>query len=586
MIGRLFALWTDRRALYRVILVFGAIGVIEGLLFSLLVPLLDELLAPAPRLSQIIPWAVCGIALVLVHWALTVISTPVSFSASFSLGRQLQLRVGNRLIALPLGWFTADHKARVAREVTHSAPKVGGFVGQLAPRLITAVTTPLTVLVTVSFIDWHIGMILLAVLPLAWLVMRWNGRVARRTDEVLDRSEAELTGRTIELAQAQPVLRAAGRAREGSARMQEALDQQQLAYRSALRASIAPRLAYVGILLIVLTGAMATSAWLIWDGQLSAARGTALLVLVVLFMEPLGVVNDAYGGVQSVQVALGRVEDVLRAPVLPAPQGQGARIDGNDIEFDRVWFGYGAEPVLHDLSFRCPAGTTTALVGPSGSGKTTITRLIARFYDVTEGAIRIGGTDLRDVQPRDLMDHLAIVFQDVYLLDDTIEQNLRLAKPDATDDEMRTAARAARLDEVVRRLPDGWQTRVGEGGARLSGGERQRVSIARALLKDAPIVLLDEASAALDPENEALVQEALTALTADGHRTVIMIAHRLATLARADQFIVLDDGGVAECGAFLDLIESGGRFTAMWEQYTHSRDWRIKAAGAARTDRM
>ncbi|MET9970881.1 ATP-binding cassette domain-containing protein, partial [Streptomyces sp. NPDC006356] len=242
--------------------------------------------------------------------------------------------------------------------------------------------------------------------------------------------------------------------------------------------------------------------------------------------------------------------------------------------------GYGTEPVLRDVSFRCPTGSTTALVGPSGSGKTTVTRLIARFYDVTEGAIRIGGADLRDVQQDHLMDQLAIVFQDVYLLDDTIEENVRLAKPDASSDEVRAAARAARLDEVVGRLPDGWRTRVGEGGARLSGGERQRVSIARALLKDAPIVLLDEASAALDAENEALVQEALAALTADGRRTVIMIAHRLATLARADQFVVLDDGAVAECGSFLDLIESGGRLTAMWEQYGRMRDWRVKAAGA------
>lgn len=584
MIRRLLALWPDRQALYRVTLVFGALGVIEGLLHSLLVPALGELLGPSPQLGQITPWAVCGGVLIVAHWALTVVSTPVSFGASFSLSRQLQLRLGSRLLTLPLGWFTADHKARVAREVTHSAAKVGGFVGQLAPRLITAVATPLTVLITVSFIDWHVAVVLLAVLPLAWLVMRWNGRVARRTDEVLDRAEGELTGRTIELAQAQPVLRAAGRAREGSARMQEALERQQLAYRSALRASIAPRLAYVGILLVVLTAAMAISAWLVLDGRLSAPRGTALLILVVLFMEPLGVVNDAYGGVQSVQVALARVEDVLRAPTLSAPRGRGARMHGNDIEFDQVWFDYGGEPVLRGVTFRCPAGTTTALVGPSGSGKTTVTRLIARFYDVSEGAIRIGGTDLRETQPDDLMDHLAIVFQDVYLLDDTIEENVRLAKPGATDDEVRTAARAARLDEVVSRLPDGWRTRVGEGGSRLSGGERQRVSIARALLKNAPIVLLDEASAALDPENEALVQEALAALTADGQRTVIMIAHRLATLARADQFIVLDDGVVAECGSFLDLVTSGGRFTAMWEQYARTRDWRLKAAGAANAE--
>ncbi|MDT0347514.1 ABC transporter ATP-binding protein [Streptomyces litchfieldiae] len=574
MIRHLLALWPDRAALYRVLALFAALGLTEGLLFALLVPVLHELLAPEPRLADLTPWALGGVVLIAAHWTLTVLATPVSFAASFSLTRALQLRIGHHLTTLPLGWFTPDHKARVAREISHSAAKAGGFVGQLAPRIVTALTTPLTLLVTTLILDWRIGVLLLAVAPLAWGVMRWYGRVARRTDHVLDTTEAELTGRTIELAQAQPVLRAAGHARDGGVRMRQALDQQHHAYHAALRASIAPRLAYVAVLLAPLAAATATATWLMRHGEITIAEGTTLLLLVVLFIEPLSVLNDAYGGVQSTRIALTRVTDILTAPPLPAPRRPGVHPAGHDIHLDNVTFAYhdGAPPALRDVSFHCPAGTTAALLGPSGSGKTTVTRLIARFHDVTTGAIRIGGADIRNLPTDELTDHLAIVFQDVYLLDDTIENNVRLARPDATPDEVHAAAAAARLDEVIYRLPDGWHTQVGEGGARLSGGERQRVSLARALLKNAPIVLLDEAAASLDPENERLVTHALHALAADRSSTIVVIAHRIETLAKADHFVVLDHGRVAESGTLPELLAADGRLAALWTRHAEATE--------------
>ncbi|MDJ1640039.1 ABC transporter ATP-binding protein [Streptomyces pakalii] len=226
------------------------------------------------------------------------------------------------------------------------------------------------------------------------------------------------------------------------------------------------------------------------------------------------------------------------------------RIDEAEVEFADVTFTYpgGDTPALRNVSLRCPAGSTTALVGPSGSGKTTATRLIARFFDIDSGELRIGGVDVRRLDPTTLLDEIPIVFQDVYLFDDTIEDNLRLARPEATWDELREAATAARLDGVIERLPAGWQTRVGEGGAQLSGGERQRVAIARAMLKRARIVLVDEASSALDPENEAAITRAIANLGADPGRTVIVIAHRPATLEVADLVVSLDGGRVVESG--------------------------------------
>nr|BFF04738.1 hypothetical protein GCM10020241_64130 [Streptoalloteichus tenebrarius] len=227
------------------------------------------------------------------------------------------------------------------------------------------------------------------------------------------------------------------------------------------------------------------------------------------------------------------------------------------------------------MSFVCRPGTTTALVGPSGSGKTTVTRLVARFFDVDSGSVRVGGVDVRDLDHATLLGEIAIVFQDVYLFDTTIEENLRLARPDATREELEAAARAARLDEVIERLPDGWDTQVGEGGAQLSGGERQRVSIARAFLKRARIVLLDEAGSALDPENEGAISEAIANLARDPERTVIVIAHRPATLATADFVVALDGGRVMEFGSPVDLLRTGGTFARLHNQYEHARSWHI-----------
>ncbi|MFC7740151.1 ABC transporter ATP-binding protein [Nocardiopsis composta] len=227
------------------------------------------------------------------------------------------------------------------------------------------------------------------------------------------------------------------------------------------------------------------------------------------------------------------------------------------------------------MSLRFRPGTTTALVGPSGSGKTTVTRLIARFFDVDTGRVRVGGVDVRELDPAALLDEIAIVFQDVYLFDDTIENNLRLARQEATRGELEEAARAARLDEVIERLPAGWRTRVGEAGAQLSGGERQRVAIAWAVLKRARIVLVDEAGSALDPVNEAAVSQAIADLGDDPERTVVVIAHRPATLAAADHVVSLDGGRVVETGTPEELLRTGGAFARLNRRYERARRWRI-----------
>ena len=248
-----------------------------------------------------------------------------------------------------------------------------------------------------------------------------------------------------------------------------------------------------------------------------------------------------------------------------------------EITFEQVSFRYADQKkwALQDVSFQLPKQSLTALVGPSGSGKTTITRLISRFADVQEGAVRIGNVDIRQLEASQLMQSISVVFQDVYLFDDTILNNIRIAKPEATDDEVEAAAQEANCHNFILRFPQGYNTRIGEIGGTLSGGERQRVSIARAILKDAPIVLLDEPTSALDTESEVAVQNAINRLIAN--KTVIVIAHRLATVADADLILVLEEGQIVEQGTCKELLQQQGRYAAMWQAQQQSQGWRIAA---------
>ena len=276
------------------------------------------------------------------------------------------------------------------------------------------------------------------------------------------------------------------------------------------------------------------------------------------------------------QVSADRINEIYETPI--ATGADVFQPKGHDIMFDHVRFSYGEKEVLHDVSFTAKEGQVTALVGPSGSGKSTCARLAARLWDITAGRITVGGVDISTVDPEVLLTDYSMVFQDVVLFDDTVMENIRLGKRGATDEEVRAAAKAANCDEFVSRLPQGYDTPIGENGTKLSGGERQRISIARALLKDAPIVLLDEATASLDVENETKVQGALSRLLQG--KTVLVIAHRMRTVAGADRIVVLENGHVAQQGSPAELMEAGGLYRRMVELQNESAQWRLNGAEA------
>ncbi|MFD5556474.1 ABC transporter ATP-binding protein [Streptomyces sp. NPDC127068] len=555
-------------------------AVLQGTAFALLVPLLRELLGdggPSGAARWFGALALVFAAYAVCYWD----STLCGYRAGAGLSRTLYRRLGDHVATLPLGWFTPERTDRLTQLTAKGVIDVMGVPAHLLRPVISAFVTPLVVVALMFFFDWRLALAALVGLPLAALAHRVTGRVVAHSDHAHHAASAEAGGRVIEFTRSQPVLRAFSRTVHGHRALDDALVAQRDTGRRLLLRAVPGFAAFVMSVQLAFTVVLLTGTVLALGGSVGAPELIALLVLAARFVEPLVVAADLAAAVRIADNALARVQAVLETAPLPEPEVPATPADPDDtsVELAGVTFGYDrADPVLRDFSLHVPARSLTALVGPSGSGKTTVTRLVARFFDTDAGRVLVGGTDVRELGTEALMSRISLVFQDVYLFDATISENIRLARPEATEEEFRRATRLAGVDEIAARLPDGWDSRVGEGGTALSGGERQRVSIARALLKDAPIVLLDEATAALDPENEHIVQNALTALARD--RTLLVIAHRLQTITAADRIAVLDGGRVAESGTHEELLAQGGRYAAFWSERSRAGGWRLAESRA------
>ncbi len=579
LIFNLFKLWPNPSLLIRLGVLQAVMAVLQGLLLGLLVPILDALLKSQPDFAMAMPWLYAGAAGLVIYGLLSLIATPVGFDASGELAAQLRLHLMRHVGILPLGWFTTERKARLARAVTEDVSHIAHLAVVTGGPALTSMLVSATILIVTLAVDWRMGLLFAGIGLVAFLALRRSSRIADEAVILLEKANTEVAGRAIEFGQAQPVLRAAGLGETGSSLMRASLEAHRRVYREGMNRSMEPDLTFTGVIVAGVAAVVVLGAYLLVEGSTTVATTVALLVLAVRFLEPLGGLIDLNGALREMDNSIKRLMAILETPTLPQKPNTVLKPGDASIEFSDVSFAYGDRRALADVSFRCAPGETTALVGPSGSGKTTIIRLIARFFDVDRGAVRVGGIDVRDLDQEALMDDIAIIFQDVYLFNDTIENNLRLARPDATAKDLAEAARAACLDEIIERLPDGWNTQVGEAGAQLSGGERQRVSIARAFLKQARIVLIDESSSALDPENEQAISQAIANLARDAERTVIVIAHRPTTLAAADRVIALDAGQVVESGPTAELRSAGGVFARLYDQYEQARQWRIGEAG-------
>ncbi|MEV6062635.1 ABC transporter ATP-binding protein [Nocardia asteroides] len=543
----------------RTVALMTATAIVEGLSYLLLVPVLRELFGADPGAAR--PWLVAFGGAVACYAVLRYVSDLAGFRAGTTLLRGTYHRLGDHLARLPIGWYGPQRVGEVSVLASRGVLEAMSVIAHLLAPFVSAAVTPLTIVVVMLVFDWRLGLAAVLAVPLVVVIQRWAGRSTAAADTERHERDQQAAGRVIEYLQAQPVLRAGGRTTERFDLLDDALHGIQ---RSARRSAFAALPGIVGLTLavqVVFTALLALGAYLALGGRLGAAELLAVLVLAARCADPLLSLAEIGAKLRSARAQLDRLDTLLRTEPLPEP-ARPIRPDGHDLAFDAVTFRHGDRTVIDDLSLTVPAGHRVAIVGPSGAGKSTLLQLLARFHDVHAGTVRLGGVDVRHIPTATLMDRIAIVFQQVYLFDGTIEDNIRLGRPDATDAQVRAAATAAGLDEVIDRLPGGWSAQVGEGGALLSGGERQRVSIARALLKDAPVVLLDEVTSALDPVNEAAVHRGIERLMAG--RTVVLVAHRLRTVRTADQVVFVDDGRIAERGTHRELLARGGRYAEFW----------------------
>lgn len=519
--------------------------------------------------------AVCAVASFVLEYVLAMRSYVVAFDFLTNMHRA----IGNKIASLPLGAFHADTAGKTSRLVSRELMMLGEIFAHMYSPLIAAIVTSLTMLVGITVFSPMLGIACLAAIPIVGGGV-WIARRCLLSGSALKEPPAqELSHRIVEYATKQGALRACGRSASYEPLQQAEKSYGAAARRSLIRETLGQIANGMAAQLVVVSLISAIGVLAVW-GSVSPIEAVVAIGLLLRFTQILVDIGALASAFETRRPVLDLAHEILSAPELPVlsdDSGLSVQSASNSsVALDHVSFSYEADhPVLRDISFHVEPGTMTAIVGPSGCGKTTIARLIARFYDVNSGTVSVGGRDVRQWDPAELMAQLSLVFQDVYLFDDTLVANVRIGRPEASDTELEEAARLSGVDEIVARLPLGWKTRVGEGGRALSGGERQRVSIARALLKDAPIVLFDEATSALDPENEHRVTAAMDVLRQNA--SLIVIAHKLDTITAADQIVVLDENGrVVQIGTHSQLFaETGGQYRGFWEARLRAAGWRL-----------
>ena len=527
--------------------------------------------------SAIVRWCLLALAAWAGKILLFSLSTGTSHAMAYTILEALRLRLADRFLHAPLcnveNHTTGEIKSMMVDKIENLEPPLAHMIPEGAGHVVL----PIVSIIALLCIDWRLALASLVTFPLSFICMGLTFKICGKNFEKFDQSSNYMNSTIVEYIEGIEVIKAFGRAGVSYEKYAAAITDFRTFVVKWLTSTFATMKLSFALFPSTLIGTLPVALALANSGRITAPQAVLAVMLPISMVGSLARLEVFSENMRQVKFTVEGLEEYLEMPELPEPAAR-AEISHMDVELKNVRFSYtgdNKDEVLHGVDLKLPEGSFTALVGPSGGGKSTVAKLIARFWDVTDGAITIGGVNVRALPLSQLSEYVSFVTQDNFLFRCSLLENIRLGNPQATDEEVRAAARAAQCEEFISKLPLGYDTPAGEAGKRLSGGEKQRIAIARMMLKNAPIIILDEATASIDLENEHLIQQAISELTRG--KTIITIAHRLATIQNADQILVVADGRIAEHGTHAELVQQDGlyrRFTAIREQ---AEGWRIAA---------
>lgn len=526
-------------------------------------------------------WQAVGFALLAMVFYIAALMC--SHKAAFRVQANMRTRMMEHIMKLPLGYVEAEGTGKIRKIVTDSSAATETFLAHNLPDKAVSVATPIGLLAMMFIFDWRLGLISLIPAVLAFIIMGSMMMGPKMAEDMkqYQNSLETMSAEAVEYVRGVPVLKTFGQTIFSFKKFKSAIDEYEKWTLDYTKSMMLPMIGFT-VFANGIFGALIIAAYAL-GGNTVTDTFVLNIIFYILITSVLTttLMKVAYAGESQmiVEDALKRMDLVLDTEELPSV-ANGEKINDASIKLSDVIFSYdeSKQNAIDGITLDIKAGEHVAFVGPSGGGKTTLASLIARFWDVKSGSIKIGGVDVRNIETSELMNQVSYVFQDSKLLKTSILENVRMGRPDATDEEVLQALKNAQCSDIIEKLPQGVNTVIGSKGTYVSGGEMQRLSIARAFLKNAPILILDEATAFADPDNERLVQQAFENLSKD--KTVIMIAHRLSTITNADNIYVLKDGKIAEAGTHDKLLEKGGIYTHMWKEYNKSVNWQVGKAGA------